>query len=112
MSPSNFQFGRNNIGYAVIAIQLNNPSEQVVVSLHLGEKNAHNHRLQMQSRSSQIKFVVRRVKIGGVEVLDEDNRPLALSATMQNEWQELLGQAAGPERSPAPARDDPDADSH
>lgn len=60
-------FGRDNIGYAVVATDPSKPDQPpVVVSIHLGEKLAHTHAVQMQSRSRTLQFDIMVVNIGGI----------------------------------------------
>lgn len=57
-------FGRDNIGYAVIATDPAKPNNPpVVVSIHLGEKLAHTHAVQMQSRSRNLQFDIMLIEI-------------------------------------------------
>ena len=63
-------FGRNNQGFAVIALPQTGGQKPVVVSLHLGQRNALSHCLKMQQHSGQIKFVVRPVRLNGLTLLE------------------------------------------
>lgn len=71
MTTENLQFGRENTGFAVLAMNTSTPQEQpVVVSVFLGEKYAMNYMIQMQSqnKNKNIVFFVREVQITGISL--------------------------------------------
>lgn len=76
-------FGRDNTGYAVVATDPNKPNNPpVVVSIHLGEKLAHTHAVQMQSRSRTLQFDIMAIEIGSLQPLQvKKNQPNAVKHT-------------------------------
>lgn len=82
-------FGRNNQGFAVIALSLTGEQKPVVVSIHLGQRNALSHCLKMQRHSGQIKFVVRPVHLNGIQLLETPPR-VPGPARSGRRWRSLL----------------------